>query len=294
MKLTDAVLRERGMPQPDGEADKEDRGNVLVIAGSHELPGAALLASIAALRAGAGRLTIATSASVAIALGLAVPEARVIGLPETASGGLDPAGLRALLPLCGRVDAVLVGPGLMDEAATAAFARAVLAAFDCPAVLDAFAMSAVTTGPPPRGPVVLTPHAGEMAHLTGSPKHDVLRHAANLAASMAVRWQAGVVLKGSSTHIAFPGEPVWHHDGGDVGLATSGSGDTLAGLLAGLIARGLSPFDAALWAVRLHAVAGDRLAARHGRLGFLARELGSEIPAAMAGLCDQRDDASRS
>lgn len=297
MKLTDTVLRHRGMPQPDGCADKEGRGDVLVIAGSQELPGAALLAATASLRAGAGRLTIATSASVALALGLAVPESRVIGLPDTASGGLERAGIRLLAPLAGRIDALLIGPGLVDESATTAFTRLVLKAFDCPAVLDALAMSAVAEGARGRGPVVLTPHAGEMAHLTGRPKGQVQGDAPALAAEMAARWHAGVVLKGSTTCIAFPGEPCWHHDGGDVGLATSGSGDTLAGLLAGLMARGLAPLDAALWAVRLHAVAGDRLAARHGRFGYLARELGNEIPGAMHGLsgqATQRGDAARS
>ena len=297
MKLTDTVLRQRGMPPPDGAADKEGRGNVLVIAGSRELPGAALLAATASLRAGAGRLAIATPASVAVALGLAVPESRVIGLPETTSGGLDKAGIPALTPLSGRIDALLIGPGLVDEPTTTAFTQSVLEAFDCPVVLDALAMTAVAAGMRPRDALVLTPHAGEMAHLTGHAKDKVQDEAPALATEIAARWRAGIVLKGSTTHIAFPDEPCWHHDGGDVGLATSGSGDTLAGLLAGLLARGLTPLDAALWAVRVHAVAGDRLAARHGRWGYLARELGQEIPRAMHGLCvgmPQRGDTPSS
>lgn len=285
MKVTDDLLRARGMPQPDAGADKEGRGTVLVVAGSAEVPGAALLAAIAALRVGAGRLTIATAASVAVPLGLEVPEARVIGLPETSLGGFEPAGVDRLLPLAGRIDALVIGPGMADEEATVAITRALLAGFDVPAVLDALAMSAVRGNWSPRGPVVLTPHAGEMAHLTGLSKEAVLAEPSAQACAAAEAWGAGVVLKGATTCIAWPGEACWHHDGGDVGLATSGSGDTLAGLVGGLMARGLAPIDAALWGVRLHALAGERLAARQGRLGYLARELGAEVPAAMHALC---------
>jgi ADP-dependent NAD(P)H-hydrate dehydratase len=284
-RLTDAVLRERGMAEPEADADKEGRGNVLVIAGSREVPGAALLTATAALRVGAGRLTIATPASVAMAIAIAMPEARVIALAERPSGGLGAEAATSLEPLVSRIDACVVGPGLMDEEATVVFTRALMQRFDCPTILDAQAMSVLTSGTKPRGPVTLTPHAGEMAHLTGRAKPEVVANAQALAVEYAARWQAGVVLKGACTCIAFPDEPSWRHDGGDVGLATSGSGDTLAGLIAGLAARGLSPLDAALWGVRLHALAGERLAARHGRLGFLARELSDEIPAAMHRLC---------
>jgi len=283
--LTDAALRERGLPQPDVESDKEGRGNVLVVAGSREIPGAALLTATAALRAGAGRLTIATPGCVSMALGLAVPEARVIALPETAAGGPAPGGIERLVPLAGRIDALVVGPGLMDEDATVAFTRALLDRFATTVVLDAYAMGAVTSDTPGRGNIVLTPHAGEMAHLTGQPKETIVADAATHARAACDAWRSGVVLKGATTWIAFPGEPDWVHRDGDVGLATSGSGDTLAGLVGGLAARGALPLDAALWAVRLHALAGERLAARHGRLGYLARELGDEVPAAMHALC---------
>jgi len=283
--LTDEALRTRGLRQPDGDADKEGRGNVLVVAGSREVPGAAVLTATAALRAGAGRLTIATPGCVAMALGVAVPEARVIALPETAAGGLAPGGIERLLPLVGRIDALVIGPGLMDEDATAAFTRALMDRFDIATVLDAYAMSAVTSDQPGRRDVVLTPHAGEMAHLTGQAKETIVADAGTHARAASDAWHSGVVLKGATTWIAFPNEPDWVHREGDVGLATSGSGDTLAGLLGGLAARGVPLLDAALWAVRLHALAGERLAARLGRLGYLARELGNEVPAAMHALC---------
>ncbi|CAN7357756.1 NAD(P)H-hydrate dehydratase [Rhizobacter sp. LjRoot28] len=287
--LTDEVLRQRGMTEPEADADKEGRGNVLVIAGSREVPGAALLTATAALRAGAGRLTIATPASVSMAIAIAMPEARVIALAERSSGGLGTEAASQLEDLASRIDACVVGPGLMDEDATVAFTQSLMERFSCPLILDAQAMTVLSLGTRPRGPVTVTPHAGEMAHLTGQAKPDVLANAQALASEYAQRWQAGVVLKGATTCIAFPDEPCWQHDGGDVGLATSGSGDTLAGLMVGLAARGIAPLDAALWAVRLHALAGERLTARHGRLGFLARELSDEIPAAMHRLCTGED-----
>jgi hydroxyethylthiazole kinase-like uncharacterized protein yjeF len=287
--LTDAALRARGLPQPDGDSDKEGRGNVLVVAGSREVPGAALLTATAALRAGAGRLTIAAPGCIAMALGLAVPEARVIALPETAAGGPALGGIDLLARLAGRIDAAVIGPGLMDEDAAIAFTRAWLKRFDGAVVLDAYAMGAVDAEKPARANAVLTPHAGEMAHLTGLPKETVADEAEARARAASDAWRAGVVLKGATTWIAFPGEPDWCHGGGDVGLATSGSGDTLAGLVGGLAARGVPLLDAALWGVRLHALAGERLAARHGRLGYLARELGEEVPAAMHALCNAQE-----
>lgn len=291
LRLTDDTLRQRGMPHPGDDADKELRGHVLVIAGSREMPGAAWLTATAALRAGAGKLTVATSASVATAVGMSLPEARVLALPETPDGGLSIDGVARLAALTGRIGAWVMGPGLLDEKATVAFATALLPRLDCPAVLDAYAMGAVTTSTGARRPfdVVVTPHAGEMAHLSNAPKDVVAGDCARIAGDAARRWQAGVVLKGATTHLVWPDATPWLHDGGNVGLATSGSGDTLAGLLAGLLARGLPSLDAALWAVRLHALAGERLAARHGELGYLARELGAEVPAAMHALCNGGD-----
>src|SRR6476469_3669148 len=120
-ELDDDALRAWPLPMPSSEGDKEDRGRVLVIAGSREMPGAAILTATAALRAGAGKLAIATGASVANSIALAVPEARVVGLPETSAGGLEPEAVQILEQFIGRFDAVLIGPGLQDEPATCAF-----------------------------------------------------------------------------------------------------------------------------------------------------------------------------
>lgn len=278
--LTEALLRRWPLPRPGEDADKETRGHVLVVAGSHEMPGAALLAAVAALRAGAGKLTVAAPERVAQGLALAIPEARVMGLAETRAGGFAARDCDRLGPLAERVSAVVLGPGMLDEARSVAFVRAMLPLFRASTVvLDAYAMSAVLDGPPLAQPVVMTPHAGEMAHLTGVRKDAVLADPLAAARAGAQRWGACVALKGSTTFIAQPDGSALRFAGGSPGLATSGSGDTLAGLIGGLAARGAAPLHACAWGVLLHARAGAALARDQGTLGYLARELSAQVPA---------------
>lgn len=288
IEIDDETLRGSPLPLQDG-GDKEDRGRVLVIAGSREIPGAAVLAATAALRAGAGKVTIATPASIAQAVAFAVPESRVIALDETAEGGISAHGAAPLEALAGRVQAVLVGPGMTYEPATYALAASVLKIFrESSIVLDAGAMNLLCT--PPHGgmrfgsPVLLTPHAGEMATLTGASKDAVTANPAEAALNAARAWNAVVALKGPVTHIAAPDGRLWRHEGGNFGLATSGSGDVLSGIIAGLVARGAPLEGASAWGVALHARAGERLAGRCGVIGYLARELAGEVPALMAEL----------
>ena len=291
VSLDAAALRGWPLPMPGGDADKEVRGHVLVLGGSREMPGAVILAATAALRAGAGKLTIATGASVAQLVALAIPEARVIGLCETAEGGFTRASVAALDPLADKVSAVLIGPGMQDEAATGALVRALLARLDgVGVVLDACAMGIILNPDLPADAgdfrfsqsVIVTPHAGEMAHLSGAAKEPIGADPALHAAAAARDWNAVVALKGARTIISAPDGGMWQHDGGNVGLAISGSGDVLAGIIAGLAARGASLAQAACWGVAMHALAGERLAARLGPLGYLARELPDEIPALLA------------
>lgn len=290
--IDSAVLRAWPLPMPPAEGDKERRGHVLVLGGSCEMPGAVILAATAALRAGAGKLTIATGASVAQLVALAMPEARVIGLRETAEGGFAREALAKLDPLAGKIDAALIGPGMQDEAATAALVRALLPRLaGSSVVLDANAMGIV--GNPDLDDedaapfrfaetVILTPHAGEMAHLCGHPKEQILADPDGAARTAARAWNAVVALKGARTVIGAPEGGPWQHEGGNVGLAISGSGDTLAGIIAGLAARGATLAQAACWGVALHAQAGEQLALRFGTLGYLARDIPAEIPALMA------------
>jgi len=278
-----ANLRSWPLPMPSGDGDKEVRGHVLVLGGSREMPGAVILAATAALRAGAGKLTIATGASVAQLVAMAMPESRVLGLPENERGGFAAGAMDQLDPVADKVDAVLIGPGMQDEDATARLVGPFLqrlAGSEASVVLDANAMGIVRQNNFRfEQPVILTPHAGEMAHLTGAAKEEVASSPERHAASAAARWNAVVALKGARTLIIGPGGERWQHEGGNVGLASSGSGDVLAGIIVGLCARGATLPQATCWGVALHAGAGEVLAERMGLLGYLARELPAEIPA---------------
>ncbi|MDB5742993.1 MAG: hypothetical protein JWR68_1308 [Polaromonas sp.] len=284
-KLNKDALRKWPLPLADDSSDKEGRGQVLVVAGSREIPGAALLAATAALRAGAGKLTIATAQSVAAGLALLMPEARVIALPEAPDGGLLASGTELLKQCTARSGAVLIGPGLLDGKGSVEFVVKLLRQLkNVPVILDALAMDAVLRQPRFDQPVLLTPHAGEMAHLSGRSKDEVIDDAPVVAQDMARRVNAVIALKGATTFIMSPEGAAWRHVSGNAGLGTSGSGDVLAGIMAGLAARGASLEQAAAWGVVLHARAGKRLARRHGPLGFLAREILLEIPPVMHGI----------
>lgn len=293
--VTAELLRGMPLPQPDGDGDKETRGRALVVAGSVPVPGGALLAGIGVLRAGAGKLQIATVASVTPHLGLALPEALVAGLRETPEGGIAAQSAQALAERASRCDTVLIGPGMMDEPATAALTADLLTRLDSGDagprfVLDAGALAGLGRDPAPihrhEGRVVVTPHAGEMAGLLGCPRERVDADPLGSARQAAAMLKAVVALKGGCTRIVAPDGRAWAYRDGTVGLATSGSGDTLAGIVTGLLARGASPEQAAIWGVYLHGEAGNRLSRRIGPLGFLARELLAEIPAVMASLAE--------
>ncbi|HWU98683.1 MAG TPA: NAD(P)H-hydrate dehydratase [Oxalicibacterium sp.] len=288
IKLNVDLLRDWPLPMPSCDGDKEARGRVLVIGGSREMPGAVILAANAALRAGAGKLTVATGASVAQLVASAIPESRVIGLPETDDGGIRTESAELFDNLTGKIDAILIGPGMQDEPSICAFVHALLPKFpDTKIVLDACAMAVVRGSQSYQEDVehirdahlILTPHAGEMAHLLGDEKHAIVADPHTTARDAASDWNAVVALKGAVTFIASPTGDVWQHEGGNVGLAISGSGDTLAGIIAGLAARGATLEQATAWGVLLHAQAGQNLAKRIGSLGYLAREIADEVPA---------------
>ncbi|WBY03553.1 NAD(P)H-hydrate dehydratase [Ramlibacter tataouinensis] len=283
LRIDSDALRAWPLPALAPDADKEERGRILVIAGSREMPGSAVLAATAALRVGAGKLAIATPRSIATQMAFTMPEARVIALPETAAGGLDPAGVGQLAHAATAAHGVLAGPGLLDRDATCAFLQQLLPLLsqEQAVVLDALAMDCTLRLRRFARPVLLTPHAGEMAHLTGAAKDEVLADPLGAAARAAQRWNAVVAVKGPATAIAAPEGRCWLHEGGNAGLATSGSGDALAGAIAGLCARGASLEQACAWGVALHAQAGDRLARRLGAVGYLARELPLEMLAAL-------------
>lgn len=284
--ITPALLRRMPLPGLDHDDDKESRGRVLVIGGSRQVPGAVLLAGVASLRAGAGKLQLATVRDAAIGLGIAVPEALVVSLPSRRNGEIDGArAIGALLPHVSDADAVLVGPGMYESASVRALIAALIPKLGKHAVLvlDGAAIPALRGGrkllAPLAGRAILTPHAGEMASLLGVGRREVASEASELAQQTARDHGATIVLKGAESWIADADGSLFCFRGAMAGLGTSGSGDTLAGIIAGLCGRGASPCTASAWGVWAHGEAGRRLTRRFGTVGFLARELLAEVPA---------------
>ncbi len=277
--VTPSGLRDWPLPTPEG--DKSSRGRVLVVGGARTAPGAAMLAGLAALRVGAGVLTLAVGRSVAGPVAAAVPEAGVLWLTETAAGAVAGSAVEVIEPALETAAGLLIGPGLDDAAQAAELVAGLVAA--APAklsiVLDAYALAALGELPDDtltalRDRLVLTPNQHELRRLLALAGDG---SGASVDARRTVSEHFGAVLS-SDNQITTPAGQCWAVPAGHPGLGTSGSGDVLAGALAGLLARGADLAQAACWATYLHAAAGDRLAARVGSLGFLARELLDQLP----------------
>ncbi|WP_448058885.1 NAD(P)H-hydrate dehydratase [Cellulomonas hominis] len=279
--LSPALLR--AWPLPERSGSKDERGRVLVVGGARRTPGAVLLTGLAALRVGAGRLTLAAAGSVAGPLAVAVPEAGVIGLPERSDGSLTGEGAGLLADELDRADVVVVGPGLDEPTGTTTLLTEVLPRVGprTAVLLDAFALGVLADladlAAPLADRLVLTPNLAEAGRLLGRAEVDP-----DVAAvQVAHRYGAVVVCAGKA---AAPDGRRWASATGSGGLGTSGSGDVLAGAIAGVLAGGADPAHAACWGLSLHGTAGDRLAARIGPLGYLARELVDELPAVLVEL----------
>lgn len=279
--LTRAALKAFPLP-PVVDGDKETKGRILVIAGSREVAGAAILTATASMRSGAGKLRMITGESVAIPTALAMPEAMVVGLPEARDGGFTRAAVRAIRDQADRVDVVVAGPGMAEARTCSAVARAVLLS---PAniVLDAALLHSLAHADQyERGgserPILL-PHSGELASLIGCREEQIDRDPIGCGRRAAELYQANVLVKGVTSHVVAADGRAWTYKGGAPGLGVSGSGDALAGIVGGLLARGAESLTALLWAVLLHGEAGEVLSRKVGPIGFLAREIADEIPA---------------
>lgn len=279
-EVTPDVLRSWSLPTPS--EGKESRGHVVVVAGASRTPGAAILAAEASLRAGAGKLTVATAASVAGQVAAVVPEALVEPLPEAAGGHLGRAAADVVAGLADQADALLVGTGLLDDAATMTLMDELMPRVTAPVVIDATASAYL--GRRPEGVrhlaerVVLTVNPKELASVAGCQVEDVESRPVEIASTVAQSRRVVVLLGGTDKHVVAPGGRVWTYAGGSPGLGVSGSGDVQAGVVAGLLARGAEPEQAATWGAFVHARVGERLDDETGVLGHLAREQPGQVP----------------
>jgi NAD(P)H-hydrate epimerase len=281
--LGEAVLRD--LPARGAASTKFSSGNVVVVGGSSGLTGAPTMSAQAAVRAGAGYVTVAGPRSLELAFATRLLEAMFVGLEED-GGALAPAALDAALGALGRANAVVLGPGLSRRPGAQALARALAARVEVPLVVDADGLNAlaghldeVLPGRP--APTVLTPHAGELGRLLEVDSQAIGARRLHHAREAAARSGAIVVLKGDDTLVAAPSGMVAVSPGGAPGLATAGTGDVLSGVTGALLARGLEPFHAACAAVFAHLRAGRLAAAPHGPDTVIASDVIHALPAAL-------------
>lgn len=273
------------LPVRRPEAHKGDFGRVLVVAGSRGMAGAAVLAGRACLRGGAGLVTVATPGSQQLVVACGSPCYMTLALPEDSEGRLAEAGVEPLLTQALARDVVVAGPGCGPTMALAALAERLLTLHPGALVLDADAINVLTPGALAsrggKGGVVITPHPGEFARLTGQPVSRVLEERETLAVNLARETGAVVLLKGMGT-VVTDGKQVRVNKTGNPGMATGGSGDVLSGLLGALLGQGMGALDAAVLAAHLHGLAGDIAAEDFTQAGMVASDLADYLPAAMA------------
>lgn len=281
------------LPRRAPDAHKGSVGRILIVGGSPGLGGAPSMAGVAALRVGAGLVTVALPASLNPALEAKLTEVMTLPCPETPAGGLALEAEGTILAHAARIDVLALGPGLGRDPSSLRLARHLLGRFPGPVVVDADGLGALEGGtvtrPPGAPPAILTPHPGEMARLTGIETARVLGRRIEVAEAYARENPCVLVLKGAPTIIATPGGDIWVNPTGNAGLATGGSGDVLTGVIAGLLGQGLRAADAARLAVFLHGYAADRTLRRTGGPNVLPTDLLLALPEAMRAL----DDASR-
>ncbi len=295
--MSEGIQTVKAVPRLPGrcsDAHKGDFGRVLVVGGSRGMIGAPSLTANAALRGGAGLVTLAVPETVQLAAAGLCPCATSIPLACAASGELSGKSVRQVSSAAIRCDVLAVGPGVGVSAGAGRLVRAVLVG-DRPVVLDADGLNNLARIEHWPGivrcPMVLTPHPGELATLTGQPIDKIQSDRQGAAVAAAREWAGPdapsatlrvVVLKGAGTVVASASR-IYVNDTGNPGMATGGTGDVLTGLIAALIGQGLGPFEAACLGVHVHGLAGDLAAEKLGQASMIASDLLDFIPAALGG-----------
>ncbi len=271
------------LPVRPADAHKGTAGRVLLIAGSVGMTGAAALASLAALRAGAGMATLGVPASLNPVMEMKLTEVMTLPLPE-ADGALTAAAAEPALAAAERADAVALGPGIGTRESTRDLVGILLRDLGVPLVLDADGLNCAAEKrqilAEREAPLIITPHPAELSRLTGRSTPEILEDRLGAVKEAAQRFGCPVVLKGAHSLVADPAGRVRINLTGTSGMATAGSGDVLTGCLAALLAQGLAPFEAALCGVHLHGSAGELAAVTVGEIGMLAGDIAASLPMA--------------
>jgi NAD(P)H-hydrate epimerase len=275
-----------GMPRRESASTKFSSGNVFILGGSSGLTGAPSMAALAAMRAGAGYVTVGAPASLELSFTVRLLEAMMVGLPED-DGSLSAEAASAALKAIGRADAVVLGPGLGKSDGARSFALELFERIDVPLVIDADGLNALAGCfpedlPQRPWPTVLTPHAGELGRLLDVDSKEVGRSRVRHARAAAEKAKSFVVLKGDDTLVVAPGGRVAISRGSAPALATAGTGDVLAGVIGAMLAKGLAPAHAACAGVYAHLRAGQIAAAPDGADGVIASDVIRSLPAALS------------
>ncbi|NLM89259.1 MAG: NAD(P)H-hydrate dehydratase [Syntrophomonadaceae bacterium] len=284
--ITDELVQPFLYPRA-AQSHKGIYGHALIIGGSTGMTGAVIMAARAALRVGAGLVTAALPESLQGGVENEMVEVMTVPLAETAQGTIAREALPAIENLLGTTSVCAIGPGMSRYREAPAILHQVLERAGIPIVIDADGLNAVSEDinilKDRQIPIVLTPHPGEMARLTGLTIEEIQADRLEIARSSAQKWGVTVVLKGSGTVVAYPSGEVFLNLSGNPGMATAGSGDVLCGMITGLIAQGLRPQDAAMVAVYLHGLTGDYVEKVKGQRGLIAGDIIEGLPEVLRG-----------
>lgn len=270
------------LPPRRPESHKGDYGLALIIGGSVGMAGAPALAGLAALRSGAGLVRLATPEPCRDLVASFEPSYMVVGLPADEAGRISLGALEQIKQLAYQATVLALGPGLGRSEELTQLVGQLHAHLDRPMVIDADGLNALaesgklTVQPP--SVRILTPHPGEFSRLSGGVK-PVGAERASLAQQYAAHWGGILILKGHQTCVS-DGQQTWINPTGNPGMATGGTGDVLTGVIAGLLAQGLPPYDAARLGVYVHGLAGDLAAAELGQVSLIASDLVRYLPQA--------------
>jgi len=276
------------IPVRKKEANKGSFGRVLIISGSTGMTGAGCLTAMAALRSGAGLVYIGVPSSLWHIYASSVTEAITLPLDDDGSGRLSQSLIDRIDTVIEKKDVIAIGPGLSVNNAIIEIVGSVIKKAQVPLVIDADALNAISADVSIlkhlRVPAVITPHPGEMSRLTGIDIADIQNNRLEVAGEFAARWNVVTVLKGAGTVVAKPDGALFLNTTGNPGMATAGSGDVLAGIIAGLIGQGMKPEDAAVAGVYLHGYAGDVARSKKGECGMIAGDIIGELPGILKSL----------
>jgi len=272
------------LPPRWADMHKGEAGRLLIVAGSPGMTGAAAMAGLAAVRSGAGLVTVAIPQSLNDILEVKCTEVMTLPLPETVQGSLAPEAMDQILDFAEGCDAVALGPGLSQVPETVELARQLIERISVPLVVDADGLNACAGATEPlksrKAPTAITPHPGELSRITGQSIADIQQDRVSAARQAAQELQCVVVLKGAGTVTAHPGGQVWVNPTGNAGMASGGVGDVLTGVIGGLLAGGGDVMKAAVSAVYCHGLAGDLAVDYCGQRALIASDLLVQLPAA--------------